>query len=507
MRHETRDSTRDVTPDVRRIARAAVRAAACTATFTLVAVGCSGTSLKATPPRVVAGALEAPRLAALPPSVVDAPIAYELAPALKALEEAVPRNFGDINEKITNPSNTRQQFAFKATRTPFRVKLAEQQLTLSTVVEYQGRGWYSPPIGPTVSAGCGVTETRPRVRVSIVSTLDLTSDWKLKTRTRVSDIAPYTATPRDQCRVTMFNIDVTGKVVGAVQDQLKQRLPQVDRQLARFDIRTQLESWYNLLNKGIKIADSLWLSVNPGSVGFGGLRATDSTLIADVRLYAQPAIISGAQPPASFTPLPALESARKLVGDSAHMLVEGTLDYDVASALLEKALVGREFRRFGRRVSIAKARLYGLGDGRVALALKFAGTVVGEGYLVGTPRFDVASSMLYVPDLNFDVATSDALMQGVAWLRKDDVLSQLRSLARFSLADVIEKGRDKVERSINRELAQGVRLTAQLRSGRVIDVVALTRAIMVRGEAVGTLGLSVDREIPTTRKVPEKSER
>ena len=61
--------------------------------------------------------------------------------------------------------------------------------------------------------------------------------------------------------------------------------------------------------------------------------------------------------------------------------------------------------------------------------------------------------------------------------------------------------RNKVEEKINRELTRGVYLNAKFTTGRVIDVVALERALVVRAEAVGSLGLSLDREIPSLKKI------
>lgn len=470
------------------------------------AAACGDTSsLKANAPAVIAGGDKMASLPPLPPSVVDAPIAYEIAPVLAALEDAVPRRFGDMKKRIQNPTNKRQQFAFEAKRSPFRIALDGDNLTLSTVIDYQGRGWYDPIIGPDVSAGCGEDSIKPRLRVSVTSDLRLTTGWQFTPKTRVRSIAPLTTTTRDKCLVSFLNIDVTDKVVGAVRDQLTGRLPRVDAQIARFDLRSRTEGWYNLLNRPVRVGDSLWLVFNPGVVRYGGLRLNDTTLVADIRLYALPTLISGPKPAERHSALPPLERAARAVGDSARVMIEASIGYDVASDLLKKQLVGRTFSRFGRKVRIAYVRCYGLGDGRLVLGVQFSGSLQGEGYLVGTPRFDVASNMLYVPDLNFDVATSDKLVQGVAWLKKDDVVSQLREIARFPLTDVLDDTRKKVEEKINRELTDGVRLNATLHAGRVIDVAALQRAMVVRAEAVGTIGLTLDRELPSARKLRKKT--
>ena len=462
---------------------------------------CGETSLKVTAPAIVKSGTPVKALPPLEASVVDAPIQYEIGPILRALNDAVPKKFGNMKERIKSTSNKRQEFAFEAKRTPFKMSLDGENLTLATTVEYEGRGWYHPVIGPTVSGGCGDGAIKPKIRVSVTSNLKLTSKWQFTPKTKVRAIEPASTTPDDQCRVTVFNVDVTNRVVGSVREQLEGKLTEVDASLARFDLRTKMEKWYNLINKSVKVSDSLYMVFNPGAVRFGGLRLKDSLLNADIRLFVQPALISGPKPPENFSVLPALQPALKSVGDSARVMLEAAIGYDVASALLKKQLVGRTFSRYGRKVSIAYVRCYGLGDGRLAVGVQFSGSLKGEGYLVGTPKFDVASNMLYVPDLNFDVATSDKLVQGVAWLKKGDVINQLREIARFPLEEVLADTRAKVEQKINRELTEGVFLEATLHAGRVIDVAALERAMIVRAEAVGTIGLRLDKELPKLNKL------
>ena len=91
----------------------------------------------------------------LPVSVVEAPITYDMSDALDSLELAIPRSYGDINQRIQAGNNRRAHFAFAVSRTPFDLKVDGRTVSLSTVIEYEARGWYLPLIGPTVSAACG----------------------------------------------------------------------------------------------------------------------------------------------------------------------------------------------------------------------------------------------------------------------------------------------------------------------------------------------------------------
>ncbi len=469
----------------------------------LLLAGCQTDVLSPKAPSVAApGSERSPRPSApvLGPSIIDAPISYALEPVLTALEAAVPRRFGDIERRIAVPTNGRQTFAFSATRSPFALGFDGTRITLSTDVSYEGRGWYNPPLGPTVSASCGIDGRQPRLHLVFVTDLAVSEDWVLKGKTRLQSLRAKSDNDVDQCRVTFLKINVTDRVVDALRPQLQRRLSIVDRRIAAFDLRVRVERWYNLLNKHIRVRDSLWLSIAPQDVRLGGLHLDDTALVADIRLYARPLMITGARPADITTSLPPLKQAARAVGDSSHLLLEGRLGYDAASSVVAAQLVGKSFSRFGRKVTVRDVRFDPLNDGRVVLALTVDGAVSGKAYFVGTPVVNTTSGVLSVPDLDFDVQTADALVRGVAWLKKSDLVTELRRRSQIPLQPILEETRVRVEEALNRDLADGVRLSGVVRSGRVIDVQADPLYLMVRAEAIGSLGLGIDRELKVRKK-------
>ena len=52
----------------------------------------------------------------LAPSVVEAPVSYDIAAAVDSFEAAVPRTFGDINNRIQAGNSSRAHFAFSVAR-------------------------------------------------------------------------------------------------------------------------------------------------------------------------------------------------------------------------------------------------------------------------------------------------------------------------------------------------------------------------------------------------------
>ncbi len=486
-------------------ASALARASAASACLLLTSAlqGCDTNTLSPDMPQAIPVTHATPALPELDVSVVDAPIRYALSPLLSALEGAVPRRFGNLEKRIDVKGHDRTQVAFEAIRRPFSVDVRDGKLILETTVSYEARGWYRPLLGPAISAGCGdskdrdgrATAPQPRVRIVLSSDINLTPDWKLASRTRVRAVEPLTRTERDICRVTFLGIDVTDHIARAVMPQINSRMPTVDRTVARIDVRSRAAGWFAALQRNIRVADSLWLQLRPERISVGELSLEDSTLVADIRMWARPMMVSGPEPRQVITGLPRLNTAQGEVGDSARLFMDGLLDYDDATAMMQRELAHRRFFRFGRSVVIDSIRLYPLGDGRVVLATTVSGAVRGTAYLVGTPTIDHQQRALVVPDLDFDVATSNALVAGLAWLRKGELVQMLRASARFPLDSALEETRRRVEGALNRELTSGVRLTGAVMTGKLVDVLVYPQWLVVRAEAAGRLALDIDRPV------------
>ena len=207
------------------------------------------------PPPTVAA--EAPdTLAPVPPSIVDAPVTYDIATAIDSLEAAIPRTYGDIDARLPIPGNDRASIAFAVSRSPFRISVQGLTVTISTDVEYEGRVWYRPIIGPELSASCGTGGgPRPRVRATLASTGRLTPNWELRTQTRLVRLEPYSEDARDRCKLTILRIDVTDRVLQGTRTMLEQNLAKFDQAVARWPVRPRFVTIWKQLQRPI------WLTV------------------------------------------------------------------------------------------------------------------------------------------------------------------------------------------------------------------------------------------------------
>lgn len=428
----------------------------------------------------------------LPPSILNVPVTYDLTSVLAALERAVPRSFGDMEEERRHPSNERMAFAFEVERGPFQARMDGETARISATLRYRGRGWYDPPLLPRVSASCGTDgeeDNRPRAVVSLASPLTIAPDWTLQSSARVVRVAPASDEERDQCRVTTFGIDVTDRVIDAARSLLEGNTPRIDAEVATVDLRSRIERVWGILQEPIRLTDDVWLVIRPREIRRGSVEGEGHSVTARVGLTAHPRIVLGAKPAVDSLPLPPLEPAA--VGDGLHILMEGRADYDAGSRLLTRELGGMELQWGDNRVRLRELRISGIGGGRLAVEVDFDGSARGRVYLVGTPAYDLEADEIHVPDLDFDVATGHLLVGGVAWLAHGNLVQFLRERARLPVGDVMALAQEQLLRGLNRELSDEVSIGGEVLTAQALGVQATRDALVVRSVARARAQLTI----------------
>ncbi len=455
-------------------------------TLLLATASCRGDSFEAPPPAMVTGVV-VESLPPVPPSRLELPVRYDLRPALDWLESEVPRNIGSMDKQMK--VNDRTKIAFAITREPFQFSFEGRTITISSVLHYEGRGWYNPPVLPEMSGSCGTGDVRPRARLILSVTGRINDGWMLWAKSTVKAM-PLTDTERDQCEVTAAHIDVTTKVLDAAAGALQKELVKVDRQLAAYQLRTQVEGVWASMQKPLRLTDSLWLLINPVSLRFLPPTVTGDSLFLQAGLEANPRIVGGAKPAASTNPLLPPDRSEPPPPELL-ILSEGRLPYDVAEDILSKATSKTKIKVGNHTIRIRHLKPTPLGDGRVVVALTVSGAANGTLYAVGHPQID-SMGVLTMPDLIIDAGSTDALTGALAWLASGDRLTQfLRDAIKVNLAPTLEKARVLAEKNLNRELAPGLVLTTTLTSAQPAGVWAAPDALVAQVIVKGHGSISV----------------
>jgi len=436
------------------------------------------------PPDIGAPAPAAPAL-----SRFSVPLEYDVTAVLQVVEQAVPHTFGSMDSVRALNGDDRKHYAFEATRGPFTAFALGREMHLRSTIAYQARGYYKPPFGPTLSAGCGNERERPRIVVELATPLSLTSDWHLVSHARLVTIKPASAEGRDRCDVGILHTDVTDRVVGAARSALEAKLTSIDRKVGTVSLSGHVAQWWELLNRPIRLTDSVWLMLHPERLRMGSVSGQAHVLTVPVSLDARPRIVTGALPDTAHGPPPPL--AKDTVGDGFNITLDGLVDYGTATRAVTAALEGRTFTRANRTVTVQEVTVLPASRGRLVLSLAFVGDANGRLRLIGTPRYDARRGEVSVADLDFDLDTDNKIVSGYAWLRSDDLRATIREKAHVPVQPALRKGRDLLTSGLNRKLGDAVTLAADVDSVAVKGLYVTRDGLVVRGEALGRARVSV----------------
>jgi Domain of unknown function (DUF4403) len=426
-------------------------------------------------------------------SVVTIPITLALDSVVGKVEDVVPNGQSREDEWHSlgrAPVVGMLYVKEKWEREPLALTLSGDRVEVGTTVRYRARiaeracvpvaGCRWVPL-----AACGHDGAMPSLRVGLVTTMEYRPDWSVVPETRAQPVRPGV-----RCLLTRARVDVTDRVIEAVQAQLNRAAPRVDGYLReKVALRGRVEGVWASLQRPIDAGSGVFLQMRPESVAVAPPRAQGARLSTDVTVTLRPRLVVGERPAADSVPLPNFvappDSARGL---KVAMVAE--LPYATANELLAKALIGRSFDVQGHKIQLRGVRLYGAGE-RLVLALKVGGDARGTLYFVGTPVYDPATQTVSVPDLDFSVETKNVLAGPADWLLHERMREQVRAAARFGVGDRLAEVRQAVNGAINRNLSDGVRLTGAVENIRPLGVVVTERSIATVVEAGGRARIDI----------------
>jgi hypothetical protein len=427
----------------------------------------------------------------------DVPLRYDFTPVLQVVERAVPVSFGSLDSVRVAGTDSSKHFAFLASRGPFEATADGGVVRMRATISYAARGYYKPPIGPTLSAGCGTEAERPAFTVEIKTPLTITSDWHLKSKAAITYLAPASNEPKDRCIVSILKFDVTDRVLDAALEALTRKLPAIDQQISKVNLTKLATGWWKQLNRPIRLRDSVYLMLHPQQLRLGKVTGKGHILNVAAGLDAMPQIVTGPQPRDSMTRLPPL--AHDTVGKGFHIMLDGVVDYKTASRAMTSAMSDKLFEKGGQTVRVKWVNVTRFTDGRLSVMVNFTGDAEGRLRLVGTPVYDSQRGVISVPNLDYDLDTDNQLVNAYTWLRSDALRAQMRDAAQISVEPAVQRGKELLLKGLNRKLGDAATLSATVDSVSVQGVFVAPSGVIVRAEATGNAGMAV-RQKPKQKR-------
>jgi hypothetical protein len=113
-------------------------------------------------------------------------------------------------------------------------------------------------------------------------------------------------------------------------------------------------------------------------------------------------------------------------------------------------------------------------------------------YLKGTPRYVPKERVFDLPDLDYDVKSSDLILRVASWLFNSDFTTQLRHVAKFPVGAKMDILKVKVNKALNRSFGHGVSLQTVVHYFDITNGYADNKGIEMLLSIKGTSTLQVD---------------
>ncbi|HTA75923.1 MAG TPA: DUF4403 family protein [bacterium] len=243
------------------------------------------------------------------------------------------------------------------------------------------------------------------------------------------------------------------------------------------------ETW-DQLQEPILLGDGVWLQVLPDHLSVG-----DTRIIPDPKnprmetvfeLFAVPRVVIGDKPETKKVKLPPLQDYIP-GGEGFHIVTNLKIKFDQVNSLLmapktgivNMALPGGE----DYNVRLKSVRIYGAGEKVVVEAKVDYSPLLNLSkepahltvYLLGTPTYHEKTQTIDFPDMDFDIKSSDFLVQMVDFLDGDGIKAALRKNAVIPVGKDLNTLRKQLDKMLNRKLNPHMALKINITSMKLTE--------------------------------------
>jgi hypothetical protein len=276
-------------------------------------------------------------------------------------------------------------------------------------------------------------------------------------------------------------------------------------QLPGAKLKFSITDLWAKIQEPIYLDKGIWLLIHPQTLSLGTARSDAQnpfTAQASLETTANPEVLFGQNPIIAPQPLPSL--SKYIPGPPIFQAVSNAfISYGEANKQLKDPrlkLIGMVLKGTGQKLTIDDIHLSGEGaEVIMRVKLHYEPLIINLGskpakltvYLKGTPHYLPKLQAFDLPDLDYDIKSSDLMVQIADMVFKNDFKNQLRQMARLPIGPQMDKLKVIMDKALNRNLGPYIRLSANVTTLKVLDGLANNKGIVIRVSIQGAAALEV----------------
>jgi hypothetical protein len=233
------------------------------------------------------------------------------------------------------------------------------------------------------------------------------------------------------------------------------------------NIEEEAKELWSEIQEPIHMAKDIWLQIKTDKISVGSYRLIpdpkNPKLETVFEIYAQPAVIMGQKPDFKKNELPPLSDYQP-GPEGFHIETNLKIDFHEVNKLLIDPKIGIINKTLpgsgNHHLKISHISVYGSGGQLVVEAQVDYDPVLDLSghqaqltiYLVGTPKYHEDTQTIDFPDMDFDIQTSDFLIQMAEFIEGAGMKEELRKRAVVPIGKKLEELKAQLTKLLNRPL-------------------------------------------------------
>jgi hypothetical protein len=305
------------------------------------------------------------------------------------------------------------------------------------------------PLDLTISKKLGFTsaDAEASLALQFETAIAIGANWALQTTTR---LVGHEWIKKPVLKTSLVDIPV-GPIADRALKSSKETIEKaIDDNLKKsVDIAGQAKALVNTLSQPMNLYNDppLFLHLQPAGASLS-LFSFDGVFIRTVvGIDCITEIGMKAKPPVTTPPLPMLKPNLN-PNEGFQMFLNVGVDYEEAEALAQKYMKGQTFSSGKKQVTVNDIQLYGQGS-KLGIQVNLLGSIKGNLFLTGTPKFDAQKNEVYMDALDFSLESRSFLTRSAAWLLKGTIVHQMEKSMRFPLEANLKTIKDLVSQQLS----------------------------------------------------------
>ncbi len=421
------------------------------------------------------------------PSIINVPVEVRTPALEQMINEQLPELFFESDTMTVGPKKNVKVKVWKGDS--LRLSLTGDELEYRVPIKIWMQ--FSFTVGALGVSHTEYQEVEAGIVLKFRSRLFIKNDWKIVTMTE-SDGYEWITDP--VVKVRFITIPVKPLADFILSRQYKRFGELVDKGVnSSLNIKKLLHPLWSQIQQPVRLAEDppLWLRLTPKSVSMTQLSGDGTMIRSSVGIATVAETFFGEEPETvRQDSLPDFIIPGRI--DSSFVLnLYSEITYANASELMRAYLLGRSFKAGRREVIIQDVQVYGL-EGYAVVSLDFTGSFKGKVYVIGRAQYDSATATVSIEDLEFDVATRNALHNTADWLFHGVIIDKIKPFLRFPLREKLLESQLMVQKMLcNSQLTKGVYINGFIDSLAIGDVRLTDRALQAVLLAKGSLFLNI----------------